>query len=1298
MGGLVNPIIFKAGHSNFWSFLGDNRNQDTKNIINTLSERLFKKRERFFRNKLFLTYWGNKIYYLANNKIIIRINLYNSKPEVFGYRRNRYINKNNKKLTRLDKNWHVFVGLLRVKLNKYKDKQRKRAKLMHNKSMLGDIFLIRDYFYEIIESQYFQQELRLERLKYACRKGLLLIAIKKNLIITSPAIRGETIYQSTLALRIFELLYNIKRLLNRVNRAKVEKRRGAFLSKIENMFRRNRNHNFLTTFLILGYNSINKKSANIRIKNQLIFYSEFFLGLSPSKNAKLIKHKWVSIYNLIKEQYYLFKRRDNLYSELRIDLNRLLFKQYFVHNIFKFNNNVKITPKVVDIITKEFTFLSGIPFKYMSHKMHVYNFLNFSILFGVRSYDKPNFNSALSKNLRKMKLKNLKKVRFFIKKLKKNLKLYLKRYNKMLNWSWYGASFNTLMNKKKGIKLLNLIQRRRVSLLLYSKTFFHVKTKHNLLSFLTKMLNIKRIDNRKVKFRVDDLNRQIIKKLRPLVDFTKCKRLLHFNFNNFNYGFNQKDDVTSRNFINNNKKNILYLKKGYRQLLLSLKQRYKIIKVIPLEKKFLINKLFLSFKRYGVLSNLVNIKTQIYVILYKKIKLTKRERQRLLCFFFLRSSYRLKKGLLSLNARMLTGLKVKKNYINEPILSSKVDFYSIIKGKTTIQNIKYYKYFIKKYKNKKESRHLYEAVVNSINKRNIALSFLHYKKQKRYKTLTFNDTKTEFSLSSIRFIKIKYNRMYNYYFFYLIKRLNFIFSLFKFLKKTTMYNSMSNSKYLVKINKIMHFLLNIPMKSFILLKQHKLLKMRKNFLFFVKKLIDVNNHHIEDSDHFVSVLTNFIRSKNKDYYLKWSKRLLLKESMYSSKHYNAVKKNKFLVNDFYVLKLNRYLKKFKFFYFFNKSNKFLLKKYYNLFFFFNKLGKRYKKKFIKKKKENLIYKALNVIDNYNDNKKKLIVLLDKKRKKLIYKIKQRIRKSFFKHDLFFKEVLFYRILLKNLTKLLVLKVKKRINFILLLRHYYKEKKKNIFFSNLNKSSKRIQAYCFSGYSFFNKKLAAEKGINFSIKSIKGLSFIKKYVNIYNYFDTMSLKRGLINPKIFLKKSSLNKVDQKRYYSTTTSLKNKRRKRYERYRNLKEVKSLWDKSKQKSFFFLLYLLKRKVKRCKMNKKKSLLNSKILCNKGKEYVSNSYNVVLATKQNIYACKVSYFLIKKIFKFFFNFLQRKRVFFYKNYYYLTKDHGYLCLVLLDISLKRKFLEKNFSKNNINFLSLIDYKNFLKKVKNVI
>lgn len=436
MGGLVNPIIFRAGHYSFWNYIGVSRTHehDVKNIILTLSERVLRKRERYLRNKLFLSYWNNKVLFMADSTVYIRLNFYNSKKEVWWVWRAHVQEKKND-FRYLDKCLNVLVGVLRIKVKAWLKRLVKRSSAVYKKIQIHPSMLaIRRRFYAIIRLEKEQAYYRAQRILQVIRRGLYAKYIRRHLPVESEEGFYLKFIESWHGLYIAKGLYKMKKTMNRVIKKRLDKRRGEVLHQIESLYKRSRNHSFLTTFLILGAKNHNQRSTYVR--NKLVFFGECFLGLNIlyNKYYKGLSNNWVSLDFFMKKVYYQLKRRDNLYSELRVDLNRLLFQGFY-----NSKENCRTSIRLLLKNTSE----QGVQFngdvfqhyqtslKYLIKRMHSYSLLNLPKLFQVSMC----LNSTNHRQV--------------IHQFKKHKKEFKEKYIKRFQLNLYKKLIRNLLKRKK---------------------------------------------------------------------------------------------------------------------------------------------------------------------------------------------------------------------------------------------------------------------------------------------------------------------------------------------------------------------------------------------------------------------------------------------------------------------------------------------------------------------------------------------------------------------------------------------------------------------------------------------------------------------------------------------------------------------------------------------------------------------------------------------------------------------------------------------------------------------------------
>jgi len=388
VGGLVNPVIFRAGHYSFWNYIGINRTheQDIKNVVITLSERVLRKRERYMRNKLFLSYWNNKVMFMANDTVLVRLNFYNSKKEVWWVWR-AYVLEKEVDLRFVDKSLNVLGGVLKIKMQGWLKSLAKRGEAIYNKINLHPaVFGVRRRFYSIVRLEKYQAYFRAERIKEVIEQGLYAHFVRKNYEVRSKEGDYVKMLQTWHSLYITKGLYKMKKTFNRVLKKRINKRRGEALHMVEGLYKRNRNHSFLTTFLVLGFSQTLKPTQYF--KNKFLYFGECFLGLNPLYNKYYINfsHEWLSLTLFIKKNYYKFKRRDNLYSELRVDLNRMLFQSFYNRQEKKRQSIETLLQHYMlkDIrISGEVSQHYQTSLKYFVKKMHSYSLLQFPKLFQV---------------------------------------------------------------------------------------------------------------------------------------------------------------------------------------------------------------------------------------------------------------------------------------------------------------------------------------------------------------------------------------------------------------------------------------------------------------------------------------------------------------------------------------------------------------------------------------------------------------------------------------------------------------------------------------------------------------------------------------------------------------------------------------------------------------------------------------------------------------------------------------------------------------------------------------------------
>lgn len=466
MGGLVNPVIFRAGHHSFWNYIGVNRmhDQDVKNVLVTLSERILRKREKYMRNKLFLSYWNNKVIFMADNTVLIRLNFYNSKKEVWWIWRAHLLEKGD--LRYIDKCLNVLGGVMKLKMQSWLQGLSKRGEAVYNKIHLHPaVFDVRRRFYAVVRLETYQAHFRAQRILEVMQLGLYAKFVKRNYAVTSDDIRYVKGLQTTQGLYITKGLYKIKKTANRALKKRIIKRRGEVLHMVEGLYKRNRNHSFLTTFLVLGF-SVSRYPTQY-VKNKFLYFGECFFGLNPIYNQYYagLAHNWVSITSFIQKSYYKFKRRDNLYSELRVDLNRILFQSYYNRKDKKRYNIESLlnfyTLKDVQF-TGELAQYYQTSLKYFIKRMHSYSLLQFPKLFQVAICVNSKVKSGQIMDLQNFQIHKNKVREKYVTRFRVNLSRLLVKniLNKPLPGSF--SLFKRLFNNKDIHYNVNFVQKEKL--------------------------------------------------------------------------------------------------------------------------------------------------------------------------------------------------------------------------------------------------------------------------------------------------------------------------------------------------------------------------------------------------------------------------------------------------------------------------------------------------------------------------------------------------------------------------------------------------------------------------------------------------------------------------------------------------------------------------------------------------------------------------------------------------------------------------------------------------------------------
>lgn len=79
MGGVVNPMVFRAGITKYWVYVGHIDYIDIYSLLNTLNERIFRRLANKLQKRWGILYWNNQILFLPDNRVIIKIKVHENK-------------------------------------------------------------------------------------------------------------------------------------------------------------------------------------------------------------------------------------------------------------------------------------------------------------------------------------------------------------------------------------------------------------------------------------------------------------------------------------------------------------------------------------------------------------------------------------------------------------------------------------------------------------------------------------------------------------------------------------------------------------------------------------------------------------------------------------------------------------------------------------------------------------------------------------------------------------------------------------------------------------------------------------------------------------------------------------------------------------------------------------------------------------------------------------------------------------------------------------------------------------------
>jgi hypothetical protein len=218
MGGLVNPVVYRLGGVRFWTLVGKTCYQDERNIIITLIERLFRKKNAFMRRQYNLTYWGNHMLYYPNSKVIVRVKLHQGfYREWYDYKYQLHLMTNDH-----DQGWNLILGELQFYIKKWYFKERYFTDFFEKEDtefFNNFEFLINGY----AEFEDYARRVRKEMIEASKKAGLFMSFVKdRRPIARQSLMQVKKTYAPYIIEALFLYYWYLKKRRRFFNRSKIK--------------------------------------------------------------------------------------------------------------------------------------------------------------------------------------------------------------------------------------------------------------------------------------------------------------------------------------------------------------------------------------------------------------------------------------------------------------------------------------------------------------------------------------------------------------------------------------------------------------------------------------------------------------------------------------------------------------------------------------------------------------------------------------------------------------------------------------------------------------------------------------------------------------------------------------------------------------------------------------------------------------------------------------------------------------------------------------------------------------------